>query len=118
MESCGYSEDTMIAIRDGEHQLLTDMNMELDSRNNVPQSILHREDSVGCSCQTVVYSPQSGFESRKRERGIIAWAKTNEGKRRALMDLWSDAVAVKPSDLKTKYGGRSRRSRQEPSKES
>ena len=67
MESCGYSEDTMIAIRDGEHQLLTDMNMELDSRNNVPHSILHREDSVGCSCQTVVYSPQSGFESRKRE---------------------------------------------------
>jgi hypothetical protein len=110
----------MIAIRDGEHQLLTDMNMELDSRNNVPHSILHREDRVGCSCQTVVYSPQSGFErfeSRERE-GIIVWAKTNEGKRRALMDLWSDAVAVKPSDLKTKYGGSSRRSRQEPSKES
>lgn len=62
----------MIAIRDGEQQLLTDMNMQLDSRNNVPHSILHREDSVGCSCQTVVYSPQSGFErfeSRERERG-------------------------------------------------
>lgn len=34
----------MIAIRDGEHQLLTDMNMELDSRNNVAHSILHREE--------------------------------------------------------------------------
>lgn len=43
-ESCGYSEDSMIAIRDGEHQLLTDMNMELDSRNNVAHSILHREE--------------------------------------------------------------------------
>jgi hypothetical protein len=48
-----------------------------------------------------VYSPQSSFEKREtepkhrqRERENNSLVKTNEGKRRALMDLWSDAVPV------------------------
>ena len=73
-----------------------------------------------------VYSPQSSFEKRETEpkhthRENNGLVKKNEGKRRALMDLWSDAVPVataKQSDVKTRWNeiyGSKHTTRHEPS---